>query len=117
MQDFSYSAVQDLATAISASTRGNSRFIAGGTNLVDLMKLSVETPGELIDINKLPFASIDETVDGGLRIGAMARNSTVAHHPLVIERYPILSQALLSGASAQLRNMATVGGNLMQRTR
>ena len=117
MQDFSYSSAQDLETAISTSASANSRFIAGGTNLVDLMKLDVEMPAELIDINKLPLGTIEETVGGGLRIGAMARNSTVAHHALIVERYPILSEALLSGASAQLRNMATVGGNLMQRTR
>jgi xanthine dehydrogenase YagS FAD-binding subunit len=81
------------------------------------MKLDVETPDEVIDINRLPLVAIEETADGGVRIGAMARNTTVAQHALVIGRYPILSQALLSGASAQLRNMATVGGNLMQRTR
>ena len=117
MQDFNYSAAPDVAAAISAAAHGKSRLIAGGTNLVDLMKLDVETPDDVIDINRLPFAAIEETVDGGVRIGAMARNSTVAQHPLIVERYPILSEALLSGASAQLRNMATVGGNLMQRTR
>jgi xanthine dehydrogenase YagS FAD-binding subunit len=79
--------------------------------------LDVESPGKVVDINRLPLADITETAEGGVRIGAMARNSAVAHHPLVRERYPLLSEALLSGASGQLRNMATVGGNLMQRTR
>ena len=95
----------------------DSFFIAGGTTLVDLMKLGVEEPAWLIDINSQPYESIEELPDGGLRIGALARNSAVAHHPLVLERYPMLSEALLSGASPQLRNMATVGGNIMQRTR
>src|SRR5437773_1792063 len=117
MRDFAYTPVKDVDHAIGASQRPNARFIAGGTCLVDLMKLEVETPEEIVDVNRLPLAAIQETADGGLRIGAMARNSAVARHPLVLERYPILSEALLSGASAQLRNMATVGGNLMQRTR
>src|SRR5262249_13326322 len=92
-------------------------FIAGGTGLVDLMKLEVEVPQQLIDVSRLPLANIEETADGTIRIGALARNSAVAHHPLISQRYPLLSEALLSGGSAQLRNMATVGGNLMQRTR
>jgi xanthine dehydrogenase YagS FAD-binding subunit len=95
----------------------DSAFIAGGTTLVDLMKLGVETPSELVDINPQPFSGIEELPDGGLRLGALARNSTVAQHELVRKRYPVLSQALLSGASPQLRNMATVGGNVLQRTR
>lgn len=93
------------------------RFIAGGTTLVDLMKLSVETPPVLVDINSLPLASIDKLPGGGLRIGALVRNSDLAWHPEVQRSYAVLSQALLSGASPQLRNMATTGGNLMQRTR
>jgi xanthine dehydrogenase YagS FAD-binding subunit len=117
MHDFAYIPVRDIDHAIAASGRPNTRFIAGGTCLVDLMKLDVEEPQEIVDINRLPLTAISETADGGLEIGALARNSTVARHPLVVERYPILAEALLSGASAQLRNMATVGGNLMQRTR
>jgi len=117
MRDFAYTPVKDIADAIGASRRPNARFIAGGTCLVDLMKLEVETPEEILDVNRLPLEAIQETADGGIQIGAMARNSAVARHPLVVDRYPILPEALLSGASAQLRNMATVGGNLMQRTR
>ncbi|ASU40979.1 FAD-binding molybdopterin dehydrogenase [Herbaspirillum sp. meg3] len=93
------------------------RFLAGGTTLVDLMKLDVEQPQQVIDINRLPFDQVEQTADGGLNIGALVRNSDLANHPLVMQRYPVLSQALLSGASAQLRNMATTGGNLLQRTR
>ena len=93
------------------------RFLAGGTTLVDLMKLDVEQPQQVIDINRLPFDQVEQTADGGLKIGALVRNSDLANHPLVMQRYPVLSQALLSGASAQLRNMATTGGNLLQRTR
>jgi xanthine dehydrogenase YagS FAD-binding subunit len=92
------------------------RYLAGGTTLVDLMRLGVEEPSRVVDVAPLPLAAIEED-GGGLRIGAMARNSDVAHHPLVVARYPVLSQALLSGASPQVRNMATVGGNLLQRTR
>src|SRR5213075_2623479 len=92
------------------------RFIAGGTTLVDLMKLNVERPSQLIDISALPLGRVEELGDGSLRIGAMVRNSDLAHHELVRDRYPVLSQALLAGASPQLRNMATTGGNLMQRT-
>jgi xanthine dehydrogenase YagS FAD-binding subunit len=93
------------------------RFIAGGTTLVDLMKLNVETPARLIDINRLPLGKIEALPDGGLRIGATVRNSDLAHHPAVQKDYAVLSQAILSGASAQLRNMATTAGNLLQRTR
>jgi xanthine dehydrogenase YagS FAD-binding subunit len=93
------------------------RFIAGGTNLLDLMKLQVETPDALVDIHRLPLADVEETADGGLRIGALVPNSDLAAHPLVLARYPVLSRALLAGASAQLRNKASTGGNLLQRTR
>jgi xanthine dehydrogenase YagS FAD-binding subunit len=93
------------------------RFIAGGTTLLDLMKLNVEQPQQVLDINHLPLAQVEAVADGGLKIGALVRNADLAHHPLVMQRYPVLSQALLSGASAQLRNMATTGGNLLQRTR
>src|ERR1700688_2290338 len=93
------------------------RFLAGGTTLLDLMKLNVEQPQRVLDINRLPLDKIEQSADGGLKIGALVRNSDLAHHPLVMQRYPVLSQALLSGASAQLRNKATTGGNLLQRTR
>ena len=92
-------------------------FIGGGTNLLDLMKADVARPQVLLDVNRLPLSEISELPDGGLRIGALVRNSDTANHKLVRTRYPLLSQALLSGASPQLRNMATTGGNLMQRTR
>jgi xanthine dehydrogenase YagS FAD-binding subunit len=98
-------------------TAPNAKFLGGGTNLVDLMRRDIERPDTVVDITRLPLHGIDETGDGGLRIGALVRNSALAAHPLVRTRYPMVSQALLSGASAQLRNMATVGGNLLQRTR
>jgi xanthine dehydrogenase YagS FAD-binding subunit len=100
---------------LSQSTNG--KFLAGGTNLIDLMKNCVEQPARLVDINRLPLKSIEQLPDGGLRLGALARNSDTANHPLVRNFYPLLSQAILSGASPQLRNMATNGGNLLQRTR
>ncbi len=93
------------------------RFLAGGTTLLDLMKLNVETPARLVDINRLPFAKVEATPDGGLRIGATVRNSDLAYHPTVRRDYLVLSEAILAGASAQLRNMATTAGNLLQRTR
>jgi xanthine dehydrogenase YagS FAD-binding subunit len=93
------------------------KFIAGGTNLIDLMKEDVERPTRLIDITRLPLKSIEETVGGGVRIGALVPNSDLAYHPLIAERYPMLASAILAGASAQLRNMASTGGNLLQRTR
>src|SRR6185369_979758 len=92
-------------------------FVAGGTTLLDLMKLNVETPARVVDINRLPLDKIEATADGGLKIGATARNSDLAHHPTVKRDYPVLSQAILAGASVQLRNMATTAGNLLQRTR
>jgi xanthine dehydrogenase YagS FAD-binding subunit len=92
-------------------------FIAGGTTILDLMKLNVERPSQLVDITRLPLARIEELPDGGIRVGAMVRNSDLAHHMLIQARYPLLAQALLAGASPQLRNMATTGGNLLQRTR
>jgi xanthine dehydrogenase YagS FAD-binding subunit len=113
---FAYERVVDVDAAISA-IRPDARFLAGGTNLLDLMKGDIEHPARLIDINRLPLAQVTETAQGGLRIGALVRNSDCAENPLVKERYPLLSQALLAGASPQLRNMASVGGNLMQRTR
>ncbi len=96
---------------------GGAKFVAGGTTLIDLMKLGVETPAKVIDINRLPLREIARTPEGGLRIGALARNSDVAHHREVVRDYPVLSEALLSGASGQLRNMASTAGNLLQRTR
>jgi xanthine dehydrogenase YagS FAD-binding subunit len=93
------------------------RFLAGGTTLLDLMKLNVETPARVVDINRLPFAKVEATPDGGLRIGATVRNSDLAYHPTVRRDYLVLSEAILAGASAQLRNMATTAGNLLQRTR
>jgi xanthine dehydrogenase YagS FAD-binding subunit len=93
------------------------RFLAGGTTLLDLMKLNVEQPKQVLDINRLPLAKIEQISGGGLKIGALVRNSDLANHPLVMQHYPVLSQALLSGASAQLRNKATTSGNLLQRTR
>lgn len=93
------------------------RFMGGGTTLIDLMKLNVETPAHILDINRLPFDKIEDRSDGGLMIGATVRNSDLAYHAKVQRDYPVLSQAILQGASAQIRNMATVGGNLLQRTR
>jgi len=113
---FAYERVADVDAAISA-IGPDARFLAGGTNLLDLMKGDIENPSRLIDINRLPLAQVTETAQGGLRIGALVRNSDCAENPVVKERYPLLSQALLAGASPQLRNMASVGGNLMQRTR
>jgi xanthine dehydrogenase YagS FAD-binding subunit len=97
--------------------RLGARYLGGGTNLVDLMKLGVETPELLVDVSRLPLDTVEEHADGSLRLGATVRNSDLAAHPLVRTRYPVLSQALLAGASGQLRNMATTGGNLLQRTR
>ena len=116
MRHFQYSVPKDLQAAVGMRSQAEAQFIAGGTGLIDLMKLEVENPATLVDVNRLPFADIVETHDR-LRIGAMVRNTTLAYHPLILQRYPLLSEAILSGASAQLRNMATVGGNLMQRTR
>jgi xanthine dehydrogenase YagS FAD-binding subunit len=111
-----------MAVAIGAQTKtaqqgADVRFLAGGTTLLDLMKLNVETPARLVDINRLPLDKVERMPDGGLKIGATARNSDLAHHPIVRRDYAVLSQAILAGASAQLRNMATTAGNLLQRTR
>jgi xanthine dehydrogenase YagS FAD-binding subunit len=110
-------AVQAQARSSTAQNGADIRFIAGGTNLIDYMKLNVEHPKELVDINGLPLDRIEKTADGGLKIGALARNADVAQDPTVRAQYAVLSQALLSGASPQLRNMATTGGNLLQKTR
>jgi xanthine dehydrogenase YagS FAD-binding subunit len=113
----SAAAVATAAQAKTAQQGADVRFVAGGTTLLDLMKLNVETPERVIDINRLPLDSIEATPDGGLKIGATVRNSDLANHPTVKRDYAVLSQAILSGASAQLRNMATTAGNLVQRTR
>ncbi|HEX7842357.1 MAG TPA: xanthine dehydrogenase family protein subunit M, partial [Kofleriaceae bacterium] len=116
MKPFTYVRPADARAAIAAAGEGGASFLAGGTTLVDLMRLEVMTPSAVVDLSPLPLTQIERTGDG-VRIGAMARNSAVATHPLVVERYPLLAQALLAGASQQVRNMATVGGNLLQRTR
>jgi xanthine dehydrogenase YagS FAD-binding subunit len=116
MNPFQYQRAQDAAGAIRAVSP-RSKFLAGGTNLIDLMKNGIEKPETLIDLNRVALATIEPLPDGGLRLGALARNSDTANHPLVRERYPLLSEAILSGASPQLRNQATNGGNLLQRTR
>ncbi|MFD9355685.1 FAD binding domain-containing protein [Streptomyces sp. NPDC060031] len=118
MKPFAYLRATGLQEAVAAHARlPGACYLGGGTNLVDLMKLGVETPAALIDISRLPLHEVRELPDGGLRIGSTARNSDLAAHPLVRARYPVLTQALLAGASGQLRNVATTGGNLLQRTR
>jgi xanthine dehydrogenase YagS FAD-binding subunit len=117
MKAFSYGRAQSVADAAIAASKPGVKFIAGGTNLLDLMKLQVETPSTLVDINRLPLDRIEETSEGGLRIGALVRNSDLAADVRVRQHYGVLSRALLAGASAQLRNKATTAGNLLQRTR
>jgi len=124
METFRYTRADDASQAIRAAAQSPTaqqgaqiRFVAGGTTLLDLMKLNVERPVQVIDINRLPYDKVEKLPDGGLKIGALVRNADLAHDPVVQSDYAVLSQALLSGASAQLRNMATTGGNLLQRTR
>jgi xanthine dehydrogenase YagS FAD-binding subunit len=117
MKAFTYQRANSAAQAAAAAVKPGAKIIAGGTNLLDLMKLQVETPSHLVDINHLPLDKIEETPDGGLRIGALVRNSDLAADKRVRRGYGVLSRALLAGASAQLRNKATTGGNLLQRTR
>ncbi len=117
MKAFTYQRADTTARAAAAALKPGAKIIAGGTNLLDLMKLQVETPSALVDINRLPFDKIEDTSDGGLRVGALVRNSDLAGDSRVRQRYGVLSRALLAGASAQLRNKATTGGNLLQRTR
>src|SRR5437870_10915576 len=124
MRTFQLKRAADNAQAIAAAAKATTaqqgaeiRFIGGGTTLVDLMKLNVETPQTLVDINHLPLDKIEALPDGGLTIGAGVRNSDLAYHPLVRKNYAVLSEAILSGATVQLRNMATTAGNLLQRTR
>lgn len=116
MEPFVWLRAANEAEAVTHASHG-ARYLAGGTTLVDLMKLNVETPARVVDVNRLPLDKIETTSDGGLKIGASVRNSDLAHHPVVRRDYAVLSQALLSGASTQLRNMATTAGNLLQRTR
>ena len=117
MKPFRYERAATVASACASATGPTAKFIAGGTNLLDLMKLQIETPTHLVDIGPLPLAEIEETAEGGLRIGARVTNSALAADMRVRRRYPVLSQAILAGASTQLRNKATTGGNLLQRTR
>lgn len=124
METFKYMRAEDALQAVQAAARSATaqqgaqvRFVAGGTTLLDLMKLNVERPDQVVDINQLPLDKVEKLPDGGLKIGALVRNADLAHDPVVQSDYAVLSQALLSGASAQLRNMATTGGNLLQRTR
>lgn len=118
MINFEYARAQDVADAVrQMAAHPGAKFIAGGTNLVDLMKYDVERPLRLIDISRLSLDKVEETAEGGLRIGALVPNSDLAYHPLIEQRYPLLGSAILAGASQQLRNMASTGGNLLQRTR
>lgn len=118
MINFQYVRAVDAADAIRhIAADPAAKFIAGGTNLVDLMKKDVERPARLIDISRLPLSKVEQTESGGVRIGALVPNSDLAYHPLIEQRYPLLSSAILAGASQQLRNMASTGGNLLQRTR
>jgi xanthine dehydrogenase YagS FAD-binding subunit len=116
MHPFDYVQVHDAAEAVRVGSREAAKFVAGGTNLIDLMKCTVERPAHLVDVNRLPLAAV-ERVPGGVSIGALARMSDVAAHPLIAESFPAVSQALLASASPQLRNAASMGGNMMQRTR
>ena len=117
MNPFKYTAVKDNKTAVTTAATSSSKFVAGGTNLIDLMKLNIETPKQIIDINGLNLKKIDTLANGNVMIGALVKNSDLAYDPVIMQRYPVLSEALLSGASAQLRNAASTGGNVMQRTR
>jgi xanthine dehydrogenase YagS FAD-binding subunit len=118
MINFQYSRAADIADAVrQIASDPTAKFIAGGTNLIDLMKDDVERPSRLIDISRLPLKTVEETAAGGLRIGALVPNSDLAYHPKIAQRYPMLASAILAGASAQLRNMASTAGNLLQRTR
>jgi xanthine dehydrogenase YagS FAD-binding subunit len=118
MINFQYARAGDVADAVrQLADDPSAKFIAGGTNLIDLMKMDVERPTKVIDITRLPLNQVENTPGGGLRIGALVRNTDLAYHPLVEERYPVLASAIMAGASQQLRNMASTGGNLLQRTR
>jgi len=117
MKPFMYERVTDPRAAGAAVSRAGAKFISGGTNLLDLMKLEIEQPTHLVDISRLPLKEVEDLPDGGIRIGAQSANSEVAADPRVRARYPALAEALLAGASGQLRNKASIGGNLLQRTR
>jgi xanthine dehydrogenase YagS FAD-binding subunit len=117
MEPFKFTRPADNQSALRMAAPAQAKFIAGGTNMLDLMKLNIETPKQVVDINKLPFNKIEILQNGNIRIGALVKNSDLAYHPAIVKNYPVLSEALLSGASPQLRNMASVGGNLLQRTR
>lgn len=118
MNNFENVRAQDLSEAAQfVASHGGAKFVGGGTNLVDLMKYAVERPTALVDLNRLKLHDITELPDGGVRIGALVTNSDAAYSPTISSRYPLLSRAILAGASAQLRNKATTGGNLLQRTR
>src|SRR3954451_4431784 len=117
MRPFAYERPSDTGSAVAGGVAPETMYLGGGTNLVDLMRLGVERPARLVDVTRLGHHAIEEDEDGGLRIGAAVRNSDLAVHPRVQADYAVLSQALLAGASGQLRNLATVGGNLLQRTR
>ena len=118
MINFQYARADDVRDAVrQIADDPNAKFVAGGTNLIDLMKMDVERPTKVIDITRLPLKQVENTPAGGLRIGALVRNTDLAYHPLVEERYPVLTSAIMAGASQQLRNMASTGGNLLQRTR
>lgn len=117
MKPFTYERADSITQAAKASAEPGTKLLAGGTNLLDLMKLQIEAPVRIIDINRLPLKAIENTADGGLRLGALATNTAVAADPRVRSRYPVLTRAILAGASQQLRNKATVSGNLLQRTR
>ncbi|MFG3144438.1 FAD binding domain-containing protein [Streptomyces sp. NPDC048243] len=118
MREFGYERARDVPGAVAVlGADPDARFLGGGTNLVDLMKAGVERPAHLVDVRELPLDRVESTPDGGLLVGATVSNSALAAHPEVRRRYPALAQAVLAGASGQLRNMATVGGNLLQRTR
>jgi xanthine dehydrogenase YagS FAD-binding subunit len=118
MRNFSYTRAANPQEALTLiATMPNAKFLGGGTNLVDLMRENIEQPDALVDVTRLEPAGISETASGGISIGASVKNTTLANHALVRQRYPLLSQAILFGASGQIRNMATVGGNIMQRTR
>jgi xanthine dehydrogenase YagS FAD-binding subunit len=118
MINFEYSRAADVADAVrQLAADPAAKLIAGGTNLIDLMKVDVERPARVIDISRVPLTKVEETQEGGVKIGALVPNSDLAYHPVIAERYPIVSSAILAGASQQLRNMASTGGNLLQRTR
>jgi xanthine dehydrogenase YagS FAD-binding subunit len=116
MKPFNFTRANNQAEAIKL-LQPDGRFIAGGTNIVDLMKEGISQPSQLVDIQRLPLSTIQATKSGGVSLGALAKNTDTANHPLIRQKYPLLSQAILAGASPQIRNMATNGGNLLQRTR